>query len=142
MAKRFVESPECKLYFWLRYRKLVPIMLACLILVVGLIGVGCSSDSSRSVQPMGAGVQAAAVPDGEASASVAALVGREYRHLHVPLVRITVIGVQDGAVITDIRVNGSHQIKASIESNAFTSALVDYEDITGAVVDQADPAVF
>ncbi len=45
-------------------------------------------------------------------------------------------------VITDIRMNGSHQIRATIGEAVFVSALVDYEDITGVVVNQADPAVF
>lgn len=139
MARKFVESPEMKLYFWNRYRRLVPLVLAVLVLAVGFV-VGCQGDS-KVVAPMASTVQAAAVPSGDPGVDLAAYVGREYRHLHVPLVRISVIGVGDGAVITDIRVNGSHQIKATIGSDVFTSSLVDYEDITGAVVDQADPAV-
>ncbi len=101
MARKFVESPEMKLYFWNRYRRLVPLVLAVLVLAVGFV-VGCQGDS-KAVAPMDSAVQAAAVPSADPSSSLSWMVGREYRHLHVPLVRIEVIGVQDGAVINAIR---------------------------------------
>ena len=140
MTKRFVESPEAKLYFWSRYRRLIPVALALLILAVGFV-IGCQSDS-RAVSPSDQAVQAVAMPNAGGTSSLAAFVGHEFQHIHVPLVRIVIVEAGDNAVVCNIRVNGSSQIKATIGSDVFTSALVDYVDITGDLVDQTDPAVF